>query len=165
MPEQIERVDAAAFRTALSRFPSGVTIVTMRDADGTPWGFTASAFASLSLDPPLILVCLDRAADCHPAFVAAERFAVNVLAPAHAEIALRFATKGEDKYAPGGFEQDEHGCPVLPDAAAVIACELERAVPGGDHTILIGRVRDARAGNAEPVVWYRGDFAALERTA
>ncbi|WP_275291552.1 flavin reductase family protein [Amycolatopsis sp. La24] len=159
-------LDPAVFRSALSRFPSGVTIVTTRGEDGTLHGFTASSFASLSLDPPLVLVCLDRGATCFPVFMAAERFVVNVVTPAHAELATRFATKGENKFAYGSFEFDDQGHPLLPDAAAILHCELEQAVPGGDHVILIGGVREARVGGGRPVTWYRGDFLHLgERAA
>ncbi|WJE00798.1 flavin reductase family protein [Streptomyces antimycoticus] len=165
MTEQLQGVDAAAFRSALSRFPSGVTIVTTRSAGGTLHGFTASSFAALSLDPPLVLVCLDQGADCFAAFIAAEQFVVNIVTPAHAKLAKKFATKGADKFAHGTFESDEGGYPVLPDAAAVIRCELEHAVPGGDHVILIGRVHDAQIGSGEPVTWYEGDFLRLGESA
>ncbi|MER8003160.1 MULTISPECIES: flavin reductase family protein [unclassified Streptomyces] len=161
MADQVQGLDVAAFRSALAQFPSGVTIVTTRGAGGTPYGFTASSFAALSLDPPLILVCLDQGADCFPAFVAAEQFVVNIVTPGHAKLAMKFATKGENKFAHGSFEPDENGHPILPDAAAVIRCELEEAVPGGDHVILIGRVHDARIGGGRPVTWYRGDFLHL----
>ncbi|MEU1784836.1 flavin reductase family protein [Streptomyces sparsogenes] len=129
MTEQLQGVDAAAFRSALSRFPSGVTIVTTRSAGGTLHGFTASSFAALSLDPPLVLVCLDQGADCFAAFIAAEQFVVNIVTPAHAKLAKKYATKGADKFAHGTFESDEGGYPVLPGAAAVIRCELSRLCP------------------------------------
>ncbi|MFJ7276760.1 flavin reductase family protein [Kitasatospora sp. NPDC098663] len=162
----MEEVERAVFRSALASFPSGVTIVTTRGATGTLHGFTASSFASLSLDPPLVLVCLDRRADCFPVFMAAERFVVNVVTPAQAELAMKFATKGADKFAHAGFEFDEERHPSLPDAAAVLHCELHQVVPGGDHVILIGRVREARTGGGEPVMWYRGGFLRLgERAA
>ncbi|MYV98330.1 flavin reductase family protein [Streptomyces sp. SID3343] len=161
MADRVQGPAAAAFRAALARFPSGVTIVTTRSEAGTPHGFTASSFAALSLDPPLVLVCLDRRADCFPVFLAAERFVVNIVTPAHADLAMRFATKGEDKFADGPFELDEAGCPLLPDAAAVVRCEFEQAVPGGDHVILIGRVHDAWTGSGNPVTWYRGGFLPL----
>jgi flavin reductase ActVB len=163
--DQVRGLDATAFRSALARFPSGVTIVTTRSAAGTLHGFTASSFAALSLDPPLVLVCLDRAADCYPVFMTAQRFVVNIVTPAHAQLAKQFATKGADKFAHGGFEFDEDGYAVLPDAAAVIHCELEQALPGGDHVILVGRVRNARTGDGKPVTWYRGDFLHLGESA
>src|SRR4051812_11360247 len=86
------------FREAMAKFASGVTIVTTADSDGAWWGFTASAFSSLSLTPPLILVCLAASAESHPAFAAAAGFIVNVLGSEHEELALRFATKGADKF-------------------------------------------------------------------
>ncbi|MFJ2768719.1 flavin reductase family protein [Streptomyces sp. NPDC087300] len=166
MTDQDEGVNPADFRSALARYPSGVTIVTTRSETGTPYGFTASSFAALSLDPPLVLVCLDRGADCCPVFMAAERFAVNIVTPEHADLAVRFATKGADKFAHGGFEYDEERHPALPDAAAVLHCALRQVVSGGDHVILIGRVREARTGGGEPVTWYRGGFQRLgERAA
>ncbi|QEU96903.1 flavin reductase family protein [Streptomyces kanamyceticus] len=166
MADRVEGVDPADFRSALARFPSGVTIVTTRSEAGTLHGFTASSFAALSLDPPLVLVCLDRGADCYPVFMAAERFVVNIVTPAHAELAMKFATKGENKFAHGRFAFDDERHPLLPDAAAVLHCELRQAVPGGDHVILIGRVHEARTGGGEPVTWYRGDFLHLgERAA
>jgi flavin reductase ActVB len=147
-----------AFRAALARFPSGVTIVTTRDAAGEPWGFTASAFSSLSLEPPLVLVCLDRSANCHPTFSGAQRYAINILTPAHQELARRFASKAADKYAGDSFAMEDGRPPVLRDAAAVLWCDAENLVPAGDHTILIGRVTDAQVGDGDSVVYYRGAF-------
>ncbi|MCX5443838.1 flavin reductase family protein [Streptomyces sp. NPDC057651] len=165
MADQLQGLDPAAFRSALAQFPSGVTIVTTRSDAGTLHGFTASSFAALSLDPPLVLVCLDRGADCFPVFMAAKQFVVNIVTDAQSELAIKFATKGENKFAYGNFEVDEAGHPLLPDAAAVIRCELEQALPGGDHVILIGRVHDARTGSGKPVTWYRGDFLPLGESA
>lgn len=165
MADQDHGLDSVAFRAALARFPSGVTIVTTRSKAGTLHGFTASSFAALSLDPPLVLVCLDRGADCFPVFMAAEQFVVNIVTPTHAELATKFATKGANKFAQGSFEFDEQGHPLLPDAAAVVRCELEQAVPGGDHVILVGRAYDARTGSGEPVMWYRGEFLRLGESA
>lgn len=155
-------VDGDAFREALSRFPSGVTVVTTRDVDGVPWGFTASAFASLSATPPLVLVCLDRAADCHEAFEArSDRFAVNILAVDHEDLALRFASKGADKFAGGGFDDGLGGVPTLPGAVAVLECRTDDRVTGGDHTILIGLVEQVRLGDGEPMVYANRGFRRL----
>ncbi|MGH8907647.1 MAG: flavin reductase family protein [Egibacteraceae bacterium] len=158
----IRTVDSAAFRLAMTRFAAGVTIVTTVDERLRQWGFTANAFTSLSLDPPLVLVCLDARAECHPAFSAASGFAVNVLRPEHEPLARRFATKGIDKFASGRFEPSAAGLPVLPDALAVIECATEQRLPGGDHTILIGRVRDCRVGDGAPMVYFDRAFHRLE---
>jgi flavin reductase ActVB len=155
-------LDADSFRAAASLFPSGVTIVTTRGPDGRGWGFTASAFSSLSLRPPMILVCLDHAASCRRAFVSAERFAVNVLRPEHRELALRFATKEVDKFAAGGFADDAARPPVLEDALATLECKVERVIPeAGDHAILIGLVTAAHARAGDPMVHFRGRFHKL----
>lgn len=153
--------DPEAFRAALSRFPSGVTVVTTRDWDGTPWGFTASSFCSLSADPPQVLVCLANDADCYPAFRDGETFAVNVLAAHQENIARRFASKGADKFGPGGFRQGARGVPVLDDAVAVLECEVADRLPGGDHTILVGRVYEATARDGDPAVYCDRAFHEL----
>ncbi|MGH8929472.1 MAG: flavin reductase family protein [Egibacteraceae bacterium] len=154
-------VDRDAFRQAMTRFAAGVTIVTTIDGSRRAWGFTASAFTSLSLDPPLVLVCLNSGAHCHPSFAVADGFAVNVLRPEHEELALRFASKGADKFGSGEFQPSISGFPVLPDALAVIECSTEQRIPGGDHTILIGRVRDCHAGDGAPMVYFNRDFRTL----
>lgn len=156
-----EVLDAARFRAALGQFPAGVTITTTRDEAGERWGFTASAFASLSIAPPLVLVCLDRAADCHRAFTRAPGFAVNILRPEHEDLAYHFATKGADKFARGTFAPGRLGYPVLDDALVALESEREDALDGGDHTILVGRVRHAEVREGEPAVFHRGGFRTL----
>lgn len=142
------------FRAALSLWPSGVTIVTTVDGQAQDWGFTASAFSSLSLNPPLVLVCLDAGAECHDAFLRAGTLAVNVLRPRHAQLAMRFATKGADKFGGDDFLRGQHGAQVLPDAAAVLECSLHSTVPAGDHTIVIGQVLSV---TTDPQVAVDGD--------
>ncbi|GAB4999358.1 hypothetical protein MAHJHV63_08280 [Mycobacterium avium subsp. hominissuis] len=141
------------FREAMSRFPSGVTLVTTVDADGDPLGFTATAFAGVSVKPPLVLTCLDRTADCHSAFFAARAFAVNILGSQHRALALKFATKGADKFAGAPFTDTALGSPGLIDSVATVDCETEQLVEAGDHIVLFGRVRDIRLGEARPVVY------------
>lgn len=162
-PPERPSAEAAAFREAMSRFASGVTVITTVDRCGQPWGFTASAFAALSASPPLVLVCLDKEARCHDVFMATELFAVSVLRPSHRDIARRFASKLDDKFAGGRFETHADGLPRLPDALASLTCETRERVGGGDHTILIGRVLDATAGDGEPAVFFRRRFRALAR--
>ncbi len=132
---------AAAFRAAMARFPSGVVVATTLDANKVSRGFTASAFCSVSLDPPLVLVCLGRDAECHVAFAAAERLAISILAPGQDAVALRFATRGADKFAGEHMADGPGGLPVVREAAAVLDCRLQSALPGGDHTILLCAVR------------------------
>jgi flavin reductase ActVB len=141
------------YRDAMARFASGVTIVTTAGADGRWWGFTASSFSALSIDPPLILVCVAHDARCHPAFTSAARFRVNVLGPEHEKLARRFATKGADKFGGGEFRAAEDGLPVLDDALVSLRCRTTETAQGGDHTILIAHVEEAQLRNeGTPVV-------------
>ncbi|MGW1076475.1 flavin reductase family protein [Streptomyces sp. NPDC002537] len=151
-------IDPAEFTDAMARVPAPVTIVTTVDPAGRRWGFTASSFTSLSLDPPLVLVCPAKSASCHDAFVSAERFLVNVLTPEHAAVAGRFARSGHDKFGGGPMEPCESGLPGLPDATARLDCALHDVLDGGDHSILIGRVESVHVGTAEPMVYYHRAF-------
>lgn len=156
-------VESTAFRNAMAQFASGVTVVTTRDVDGVPWGFTASAFSSLSLDPPLVLVCLEKKADSHPAFERADQFAVSILAEHQGDTALRFATRGADKF--GGLDMVEGeatGLPLVPDAMVHLECRIHDRLPGGDHTILIGEVLTARIEDKPPLLHYNRRFGAFQ---
>jgi flavin reductase ActVB len=154
------------FRAALSMWPSGVTITTTVDDAGQRWGFTASAFSSLSLNPPLILVCLAADANCHDAFIQAKGFAVNLLSSQHEQLALRFATRGSDKFDGADFTTGRSGSPLLADAVASLECAAHAAIPAGDHTILIGRVlhayaNPAAADSAAAMVHFARSFRAI----
>ena len=159
-------VEQIAFRNAMACFASGVTVVTTRDAGGTLWGFTASAFSSLSLEPPLVLVCLDKRAESHATFERAEHFAISVLAESQQEIAMRFATRGRDKF--GGFdvvEGPETGLPLVPGAMVHLECRMFDRLPGGDHTILLGEVLSASNWDVPPLLHYNrqfGRFVAMD---
>ncbi|HUF31505.1 MAG TPA: flavin reductase family protein [Gemmatimonadaceae bacterium] len=157
-------VDQATFRSVLGRFASGVTVMTVRDRD-TDHGMTASAFCSLSLDPPLVLVCIDRTTRMHERLQSAEHFAVNLLAADQEMISRRFAEPPDDSRFEGvGFTRGTTGAPLLTDALAHLECELVKRYPGGDHTIIVGRVVGAAAaGDARPLLYYRGGYAELER--
>ena len=151
--------DQTAFRNAMARFASGVTIVTTRNSDGAFVGFTASAFSSLSLEPPLLLVCLQKDADCYNAFMESDDFAVSILAHGQSEIARRFATKAIDKWdgtpvTPGRIAD----LPLVTDASAHCECRMRDRVDGGDHTILIGEVVRAQVSDAEPMLHYNRQF-------
>lgn len=150
------------FRDSMSRFPSGVTVVTTVDDAGRHWGFTASAFCSLSMAPPLVLVCLADSADCSAAFREADSWVVNVLARDQAPLARRFATKGADKFGGGEFEALPTGLPMLRDAALSLVCDVYERYPGGDHTILVGEVVDLRLNDRESLVHYAREFPRIE---
>jgi flavin reductase ActVB len=156
--------EVVAFKEAMASFPSGVTIVTTADREGRWRGFTATSFCSVSLDPPLVLVCLATTAECHSAFRQTDRWAVHVIPPEQAELALRFATRGADKFGSGVFVPDERGVPILTTSCVVIHCSTHAQLDGGDHTILIGRVERAEANEILPVVYFRQSFHALSVT-
>ena len=137
-------ITASDYREAMARFPSGVTIVTTADHEGRWWGFTASSFSPLSIDPPLILVCLSHDARCHPVFTSVPAFRVNVLGPEHEPLATRFATKGADKFAGNAFGPDRDGLPVLDGALVSLRCRTVELPRAGDHTILIASVEDVQ---------------------
>lgn len=152
-------LDTLEFRNAMARFASGVTIVTTSDRDDRFVGFTASAFSSLSLEPPLLLVCLQKNADCYRAFMVADRFTVSILAVGQEEIALRFATKAVDKMAgTPTVSGSVTGLPLIEGAAATFECEIHARPDGGDHTILIGRVVGATSTDNEPLLHFNRHF-------
>jgi flavin reductase ActVB len=154
-------VDARTFREAMAQFPSGVTIVTTIDDTRRWWGFTASAFASLSMEPPQLLVCLDQSANCYPHFCKADRFAVNILGADHEALVRRFATKGIDKFTSVDFEQGEFRLPLLSEAVVALECLKSTLVPSGDHVILIGEPLSIRIRSETPAVLFNHRFWRL----
>jgi 3-hydroxy-9,10-secoandrosta-1,3,5(10)-triene-9,17-dione monooxygenase reductase component len=156
------------FRRVLGHFATGVTVVTTWDADGHPAGFTASSVTSVSLDPPLVLVCVAHTAQSYQALHAHGRFAINILHLDHEQVARRFAsssTVGSEKFEGMGYRHGALGLPILEDALAEIECTTEHVYPAGDHTIFVGRVEAADSrGDAgfEPLLYYRGRFHRLE---
>jgi flavin reductase ActVB len=151
------------FRRLVGSFAAGVTIVTTRDAAGTPWGFTASSFSSVSLAPPLVLVCLAKDADCYAAFAATDSMAIHVLTPAQRELAMRFASKGADKFAGLTIETGAHTtAPILGEVHAAIECRMHARHDAGDHTILIGEVLGGAHANVRPLLYYGRSFGRFE---
>jgi flavin reductase ActVB len=147
----------------MARFPSGVTIVTTVDEDGRSWGFTASAFCSVSADPALVLVCLSTNAECHPVFDKAEHWVVHIIHADQVDLAMRFATRGADKFAGGSFEPDHRGLPRLSGSSVTLDCSTHARYPGGDHTILVGEVSACYRGSPAPTVYRDRAFHALKQ--
>jgi len=150
----------------LGHLATGVTVVTTWDAEGQPAGLTASSVTSVSLDPPLVLVCVAHTAQSYQALHAHGRFAINILHLEHEHLARRFATStgGAEKFEGTGYRPGALGLPILEDALAEIECTTEHVYPAGDHTIFVGRVEAADCrGDAgrEPLLYYRGKFHRL----
>jgi flavin reductase (DIM6/NTAB) family NADH-FMN oxidoreductase RutF len=160
VPETSSRVDEVAFREAIAHFATGVTVITTTRA-GKPAGMTASAVASLSLDPILLLVCIDNRLPTHEAIEGSRRFVVNVLGEGQEELALRFARPAVDKFEGVPLKADSK-LPVLEDAIAYFVCEVHERFPGGDHSIFTGLVRECGATpGRQPLVYFRSKFGAL----
>jgi flavin reductase (DIM6/NTAB) family NADH-FMN oxidoreductase RutF len=157
----IEPVEpTACFRQAISRFTTGVAVITTRTADG-PAGMTASAVASLSMDPLQLLVCIATKLPTRKAIAESGSFAVNVLGEGQEKLALRFATPSPDKFANVDLRTDFE-VPVLSDAIAYFVCSVGATLPGGDHTIVIGDVLacDHHSGT-RPLVYFASSFGNM----
>ena len=147
----------------MGTFPTGVTVVTAMDEDGAPLGLTVNSFTSVSLDPPLVLVCIDTKSNSHDRLVASGSFTVNVLAAEHDALARRFASNpAEGRFDGLGWIPGPTGAPILDGMAAWLACTVEEVYPGGDHSIVLGRVTEARATPAPALLFHRGTLGALE---
>nr|WP_183373231.1 flavin reductase family protein [Gordonia humi] len=145
----------------MARVCAPVTIVTTADADG-PHGATASSFASLSLDPPLVTVAFDRRSALLGRIIAAGRFGVNVLHHGQDDLAMRFASRGEDRFAATRWHTDS-GLPRVEGSAGWVACDLREAVEGGDHLLLIGQVTKACNAEKAPLVYANRVFGTHSR--
>jgi flavin reductase ActVB len=153
------------FLDAMASFPSGVTLVTTTDRRGSWCGFTATSFCSVSAAPPLVLVCLAKSARCHPVFLTAPGWVVQVLPEHHADLSLTFATRDADKFAHGIFRSTSRGHPVLDDACAVVECEAYARHDAGDHTILVGSVTGCQVSDDLPLLYFRRAFSTLRGEA
>lgn len=151
-------ISADEFRHVLGHFASGVTVVTTRSPDGRPTGLTVSAFASVSLEPPLVLICVDRKAQSYPALRASPRFAVNILGAEHETLSEEFASSQPDKFEAVAYRPGLSGLPLLSEALATIECRTVHTYPGGDHTIFVGEVEDARVREGSPLLYFRGAY-------
>ena len=149
------------FRRACARFPTGVAIASVMDSQGIPHGLTVNSFTSVSLDPPLILVCLGHEVTSIDVFRAASHFAINILAEDQREISTRFAHKGYDRFDGLEWRRGESGAPLLAGVLAEIECALYRRIPAGDHDILIGEVLRGRVHKGEPLVYFGSRYRRL----
>lgn len=154
-------IDQLQFRQVMSHFASGVTVVTTADA-GYLAGITVSSFASLSLEPTLVLICIDKRASSHAAIASSGMFAVNILAEDQAHLSQRFAAPNVEKFVPGSFTLSERGLPLLTGTLAAIECRVVNVLPGGDHTIFIGEVVAAQVGQGRPLLYYRSQYRQLD---
>ena len=153
--------DSRPLRDAYGSFMSGVTVVTAYTPDNTPVGFTANSFASVSLDPPLLLVCPSRELNCFDVFNQCTQFAVSVLAEDQREVSNIFASTSNDRFAQVRWFRDSKGNPVISDAAAVFSCDVSARHDGGDHIILVGEVQDYSMTNKLGLGYSAGSYFSL----
>lgn len=156
-------VSPDAFRSALRRFASGVTIVTVAAGDELH-GMTASSFASVSLVPPLVLVCLDKASRTLTLVSETRSFAVNVLGAGQQEVSRAFAEPGLKPFKSVSHRFGDNGAPILDDAIAVLECATYRVFEAGDHEVVLGEVTAASAPGGDPLVYYDGAYRSLSES-
>ncbi|HEY3134820.1 MAG TPA: flavin reductase family protein [Blastocatellia bacterium] len=154
-------IDKDQFRKAMSRFASSVTVVTSGSSDGDPRGITVSAFCSLSLDPPLVLVCIDKRASFHQVLSEGGHFAVNILSEEQEIVSRRFASRGVDRFDGIGYKNGVTGAPVLDDVIAHLECVVKQCHSGGDHTIFVGQVEAAETADGKPLAYFQGGYSRL----
>ena len=154
-------VDGKEFRNVMGRFATGVTILTTRGADGTPYGLTANAISSISLEPPLVMISIDKRAESFPHFLASKVFVVNVLASTQEALSNAFAKSGGDKFSGLAFDTNAEGVPVLRDTLATIECHVVASHEAGDHVIHLGEVDRTRMADVAPLLYFQGKYGQL----
>jgi len=154
-------VSSELFRQACGRFPTGVAIAAIAGSDGAPHGLTVSSFTSLSLDPPLVLICLGHTVTVIDCFRAAGHFGLSVLAEDQQSISERFARRGHNRFAGVPWHSGEFHVPLIDGSLATIECAVDRRIAAGDHDILVGRMLRAHVSEGRPLVHWAGKYGRL----
>jgi len=148
----------------MARFPTGVTVVAARNAAGEPFGLTVNAFTSVSLDPPMVLICIGHGSSSHDPILDAKGFVVNVLSATQAEVALRFATRpSEGRFDNVPWRPAPSGHPIVEDAAAWLDCVIDQVVTAGDHSIILAHTTALEASEAPALVFHGGEMGSTDR--
>jgi 3-hydroxy-9,10-secoandrosta-1,3,5(10)-triene-9,17-dione monooxygenase reductase component len=161
MSSDRSRVTSEQFRRAAGRFATGITVATVVDPEGAPHGLTVNSFTSVSLQPPLVLVCIAHAAVTVESFRTAKYFGVNILASDQRELSDHFARKGQNRFANLEWSTGETGVPLLPGVLAAIECEVHSTVRAGDHDIFLGEVVRVEVHEREPLLYYASAYRPL----
>jgi flavin reductase (DIM6/NTAB) family NADH-FMN oxidoreductase RutF len=144
-------------------FPTGVTVVAARGASGEPIGLTVNSFTSVSLEPPLVLICIARGSSSHDPIIASQGFTVSVLSAGQADVAQRFATRpSEGRFDDVALGAAPSGHPIIGGAAAWLDCTIDEVIVAGDHSILLGRTRACGAGDEPALVFHRGEMGSTD---
>ncbi len=150
------------FRDSLGRFASGVTVVTTKDGSGKLHGLTVSAFCSVSLEPPLILICIDKQIGSHHALKDSQHFVVNILSENQQHLSNQFASKRENKFEGISFQTGIADLPVLDGCLVNLECSLRHCYDGGDHTIFVGEIQQTYVSDGNPLTYFHGHYRQFE---
>ena len=153
--------DARELRRVMGSFCTGVTVITTRDDAGNPFGLTANAVTSVSLVPPLLLVCVDRTAESHVHFFTSKVFVVNILCEEQEQLSRRFAVSGGDKFTDVACHPGRLGAPVLDGTLGHLECRIVETHEAGDHVIHVGEVEHAETRGGRPLLFFQGKYERL----
>ncbi|MEP4147949.1 MAG: flavin reductase family protein [Halioglobus sp.] len=155
-------IDGRELRNALGRFATGVCVITTIDAQGNAVGMTANSFSSVSLDPPLVLWSLQSGSDMYNTFAHPRRYAINVLSSEQMDLSNQYAKKGDHLLDPGHYSIGRHGAPIIRNSLVSFECDLDVTHEGGDHLIIIGRVKDVSSRpTGKPLLFHSGSYCEL----
>ncbi|MBV8772062.1 MAG: flavin reductase family protein [Deltaproteobacteria bacterium] len=154
-------IDKNELRRVMGHFATGVTVITTVSDQGTPYGLTANAFMSVSLEPPLLLISVDKKAESYPYFEQSKVFTINVLRDDQEGLSRRFAVSGGNKFEGIAFHRGANNVPILEDTLAHIECRLFASYDGGDHTLYLGEILEAETREGKPLLFYRGGYRAF----
>jgi flavin reductase (DIM6/NTAB) family NADH-FMN oxidoreductase RutF len=160
-PEGKDSIDASLYRRTCARFATGITVVTVADATGKPHGMTVNSFSSVSLAPPLVLVSIDLRTAILSHFLSSPYFAINILAENQEHLSKKFSRSGSNRFHGVAWRAGGCGVPLLDGALAQLECSLTRTFEAGDHSVLIGEVRNASYNEGRPLVYFNSSYRSL----
>ena len=155
--------DPRSLRNAFGKFATGVTIITTCQSDGTPRGITANSFTSVSLDPPMLLICIAKSAFSKSVFSECEYFGVNILRSTQQDISTLFASKSAEKFDKVDYEKSLHGTPVIKETLGNFICQRQKSVDAGDHLVIFGEVIDFWSNEGSPLLYFNGAYCSLDQ--
>jgi flavin reductase (DIM6/NTAB) family NADH-FMN oxidoreductase RutF len=159
--EALMPIENNELRRIMGHFATGVTVITTISKEGVPYGLTANAFMSVSLEPPLLLISVDKKADSYPHFEQSRVFNINILRDDQEGLSRRFAVSGGNKFEGVAYHRAANNVPILEDTLAHIECRLYAAYDGGDHTLYLGEILEAETREGRPLLFYRGGYRAF----
>ena len=154
-------IEKNELRRVMGHFATGVTVITSIRASGEMHGLTANAFSSVSLVPPLLLICVDKKAESYPCFEESKIFTVNILAADQESLSRKFAVSGGNKFEGVSYRVGANGAPILDGAVAYLECKLAGTMDAGDHTVYLGEIEQAETHEAKPLLFFRGGYREL----